>query len=204
MAHSRRAFLTATTGIAAASTGCLSRLNPWGGGGDGTNDESEETDEETETEQSDESSEGENVDENEDGSEKDESAAEDENDSGENESGGGKTDDQQPEAEDDSTRPNASETELDDGDLESESEAIIHDNNVEIRGVIENNTGQAIDQVTIDVVLVDEQNNEMFRQRDGTLGLAEWSTWEFSVTAEGQEYVENVDGYDIYVTAESH
>lgn len=107
------------------------------------------------------------------------------------------------EDEDDSTRPKA-EVIKDADAVETEAEAIRHETSVEVRGTVTNTSSNAIDQVSVEVVLYDAEGQELFREVDGTLGLAEWDTWDFSIVAEGTEYVEHVERYDVTVTAEQH
>lgn len=107
------------------------------------------------------------------------------------------------EDEDESTRPEA-ETIEDADAVETEHEAIRHAASVEIRGTVTNTSSNAIDQVSVEVVLYSADGGELFREVDGTVGLVEWDTWDFSIKAEGTEYVERVEWYDLAVTAEQH
>lgn len=104
---------------------------------------------------------------------------------------------------DDSTRPTT--VEIDDPDaVETEAEAIHHESSVEVRGKITNTSATEIDQITIDVILYNGDGDEIFRRTDGTVGLVEWSSWEFSVIAEGAKYAEAVDEYEVVVAAEQY
>ena len=69
-------------------------------------------------------------------------------------------------------------------------------------GTITNTSGESIDQVSVIVTIYNANSDVIYEETDGTVGLTEWSSWEFEIVAKGATYAEQYDHHDTEVIAE--